>query len=147
MIKFKFFKGKTADYELAMRVRNLVFVHEQNVPQELEKDEFDSLSWHIIALYGDEVIATGRIYTAVEKLDTAKLGRVAVMRAYRGRGIGRKIVNLLINKAKELKCSRIEIHAQSQVEAMYKKLGFKTTGSVFEEAGIKHVPMELQLTQ
>ncbi|MGM0599815.1 MAG: GNAT family N-acetyltransferase [Candidatus Rifleibacteriota bacterium] len=145
MIKFHFFKGKTREFELAMRVRYRVFVNEQKVPEELEKDEFDDLAWHVVALKGKEPVATGRVYKDAENPSVAILGRVAVLPEHRHQGMGRRVVKKLIEKANELGCTRIDIHAQCLVEAMYKKLGFITVGPVFDEAGIDHVPMELQL--
>jgi predicted GNAT family N-acyltransferase len=145
MIKFKRFKGKKPENELAMRVRYRVFVDEQMVPQELEKDEFDAQAWHILALKGKQPVATGRVYADAQNPKIAKLGRVAVLPEHRHQGTGTGVVKKLVEIAKELGCVKIEIHAQCQVEGMYKKLGFNTTGAVFDEAGIEHVPMQLQL--
>jgi len=76
-------------------VRFKVFVDEQNVPEELEIDGLDDDATHILILLDDKAIGTGRI------LSDGHIGRVAVLKQFRGKGVGKLIMKMLIEWAQE----------------------------------------------
>jgi predicted GNAT family N-acyltransferase len=119
-------------------VRHAVFVEEQAVPPSLERDEFDALAIHLVALRGDAVIGTLRI---VASGDTAKVGRMAVLAADRKSGVGTRLMDRAVEVARTMGVKDLVLHAQLKAKAFYARLGYREEGAVFEEAGIAHVTM------
>ena len=118
-------------------VRIAVFVIEQNIPEELEWDEFDAVSVH--ALAEDEAgtpIGCGRL------LPDGHIGRMAVLSDWRGRGVGAALLVNLIELARARGDARVRLHAQTQAMPFYAKFGFVPVGAEFSEAGIAHWSME-----
>ena len=133
-----------ADYDrdlpLLRAVREPVFVHEQQVPIELEWDELDPLSVHVIAIDGDgQPVGTGRL------TPEQKIGRMAVLDPWRSRGVGAALLVRLIDIARSMSYPAIELHAQLSAADFYRRHGFDAYGDVFEEAGIDHVHMRRAL--
>lgn len=131
------FTLETADWSahgpVLYAIRRAVFVEEQQVPESLEQDEHDAHCLHILARdRNGRPIATGRL------LADGHLGRVAVLRDWRGRGVGRAIVARLVELARERGLPRVELHAQTHALAFYEALGFRAEGGEFLEAGIPH---------
>jgi predicted GNAT family N-acyltransferase len=125
--------------QAVFRLRHEVFVFEQAVPVELERDEFDRDAIHLLALRNDdEAVGTLRI---VMSDDTAKVGRMAVAKAARGTGIGSRLMDCAIAMATERGARQIVLHAQLAAIDFYRRLGFRAEGETFEEAGIMHVAM------
>lgn len=127
------------ELEDAQEVRCRVFIEEQGISREEELDGLDLSSEHIIA-YADNVpVGTARIrYKDGVK---AKLERVAVLRSYRGRGIGKEIVEASMGLARANGAVEAVLGAQQYTIRFYEKLGFQQTGEPFEEAGIPHIAM------
>jgi len=122
-------------------VRRAVFIEEQKVPEELEWDDADERAYHVLATADDGTpIGTGRL-----KLD-CRIGRMAVVRAWRGRGVGSAILQALLALAEKEGCTAVRLHAQTQALEFYARFGFVASGAEFEEAGIPHRAMELVLT-
>ena len=111
---------------------------EQAVPPELERDEFDDVAVHLVALRGDAVIGTLRI---VVSGGTAKIGRMAVLAAERKAGIGTRLMERAAEVARTMDVRDIALHAQLTAKEFYARLGYREEGEVFEEAGIAHVVM------
>lgn len=126
------------------QLREQVFVGEQGVPLEIERDSADQKAIHIIAQYDNQSVGCGRI---VFYQDTGKIGRLAVVKEYRGQGIGKALCSELINIATLKGYEQIILHAQLGSRGFYEKQGFQTSGDVFEEAGIKHIKMIYILKQ
>jgi predicted GNAT family N-acyltransferase len=125
-------------------LRNAVFVDEQRVPSELERDEFDATADHVIVLNeGNIAVGTGRL--VVENETRGRVGRMAVHPMWRERGIGKDILEKLEAIAGEKKLAEILLHAQLGSEGFYKKNGYVRAGEPFVEAGIDHVAMKKQL--
>jgi predicted GNAT family N-acyltransferase len=122
----------------AYAVRHQVFVVEQQVPPELERDAFDDVALHLAALRDDEVIGTLRI---VVSGSNAKIGRMAVLAAERKSGVGTRLMDRAVEIAQSMGVREITLHAQLTAKAFYGKLGYREAGDVFEEAGIAHVAM------
>ena len=124
----------------ARKIRDAVFIVEQKVPVELEWDDWDSRSDHALALDGNgNPIGTARL------LPDGHLGRMAVLDPWRGKGVGRALVEALLQRARERGLRRIVLHAQTHASGFYRKLGFAEFGAPFEEAGIPHIAMAIEL--
>ena len=119
--------------EAARQVRETVFVDEQNVPRDMEWDEHDAVSRHVIARDSDGgVIGTGRL------LADGQLGRMAVLADWRGKGVGRALLERLLEEATRLGLEHPALHAQTQASGFYRRFGFVEEGPEFMEAGIPH---------
>ncbi len=130
-----------ADYAEIRNVRFTVFVEEQQVPESIEIDDRDQECIHVLAFDRDEPIGTGRI-------DMAKLGRVgrlAVLAANRGQGVGTAIVEFLHDIAKQNELDSVWLHAQTVALPFYEKLGYQVVSDPFFEANIEHVTMQKEL--
>ena len=121
-------------------IRRRVFIEEQRIDPNLERDIDDLSAIHVLALDGGQPVGCGRM---MHSHKGAKIGRMAVLPEWRGRGIGRLVLDYLVAAAREAGAHRIYLHAQVPVEGFYLKCGFSPHGDVFEEAGIPHRLMEL----
>jgi predicted GNAT family N-acyltransferase len=135
----------------ALAVRRRVFIEEQQVPEELEIDEHDGdpatikTALHVLALNGDEAIATGRLLLAHEDL-RVHIGRVAVLAEHRRSGYGTAVMDALHDLALERGIRDITLAAQLHAIAFYEKLGYVARGGVFLDAGIAHRWMDIHLS-
>lgn len=121
-------------------VRRSVFIEEQNVPEALEWDEMDERSYHVLAFDSHGApIGTGRL------LLDGHIGRMAVLKAWRGRGVGSAILRTLLDLAQKEGHETVKLNAQIHALAFYKKHGFKVFGSEFMEAGIPHRAMKIRI--
>ena len=116
-------------------IRYEVFVDEQKVPDELEIDGFDGEAKHALAYVDDLPIGTGRI------LNDGHIGRVAVLKKYRGLGIGKLIMKELIKCAQTKNLEKIWLSSQWHAHSFYLDLGFVCVGEIYKEAGIDHIKM------
>ncbi|MFZ9812150.1 MAG: GNAT family N-acetyltransferase [Burkholderiaceae bacterium] len=121
--------------DMASPVRQRVFVQEQGVPQEEEWDEQDRICRHAVVRIGDQPVATGRL------LPDGRIGRMAVLAEFRGRGLGRVILRSLIDEAAARGVEGIFLHAQTQALGFYEKEGFYAEGEEFFECEIPHRKM------
>jgi len=139
--------------DMARPLREAVFVLEQGVPLEEEWDEWDEGSAHAIASGPDQrPIGTGRLLPAsspgtarFEPRIEARIGRMAVLKAWRGRGVGAALLKALLDLAAARGVGAVVLHAQTSAVAFYRQSGFETEGGEFLEAGIPHVTMRLTL--
>ena len=120
------------------RIRETVFIIEQNVPHDREYDEFEDDSIHFLARIGIHPVGCGRIRTYGRSV---KLERVAVLRDHRRKGVGTAIMKALEEEA--MKHHPSELILNSQVSAMdfYRSCGYSERGGVFLDAGIEHMEM------
>src|SRR5262245_46275775 len=126
---------------LARAVRERVFIDEQKVPRELEWDEWDERSDHAPALGPRrEPIGTARL------LPDGRIGRMAVLKEWRGKGVGAALLAATLGRARERSMPCALLHAQIQAAGFYRRFGFSERGEEFEEAGIPHVEMTLDLS-
>ena len=123
----------------AQRIRLAVFVEEQGVPPELEMDEMDERCLHALAFQDDAAVGTGRL------LPDGHIGRMAVLAAWRGRGIGGALLQRLIGAARERGDPEVALSAQVHALGFYRAHGFQAQGEVYDEAGIPHQAMRLVL--
>ena len=115
-----------------------VFVREQGVPAEIELDRDDGTAIHFLALISGNAVGTARV---VLSRGGAKIGRMAVLKRYRGIGVGLKLLKRAIATAKRKRTRRIYLHSQVPVIGFYESSGFRALGPVFDEAGIPHREM------
>jgi len=120
-------------------IRRRVFIEEQQVPEELEWDDDDKTCIHVLVTDNNIPIATGRI-----KMD-GHIGRMAVLKDYRNKGIGSAVLKALINFSKTLKMKSVYLHAQTNAIPFYEKHDFKTSSKEFMDAGIPHKTMQVDL--
>jgi predicted GNAT family N-acyltransferase len=121
-------------------LRRTVFIEEQHVPEELEWDDIDERAYHVLAIDDDgTAVGTGRL-----SLD-CQIGRMAVAREWRGRGVGAAILKTLLDFAAKEGCRVVRLHAQTHALGFYQRYGFEPVGGEFEEAGIPHRAMEIRL--
>ncbi|HUY11959.1 MAG TPA: GNAT family N-acetyltransferase [Candidatus Dormibacteraeota bacterium] len=127
----------------AFAIRKEIFVREQGVPEAEEIDEHDSgdsLACHVLLRDEDaRPIATGRFFVRAE--DTVQIGRMAVLEAFRGRGIGRQMLDALMAEAQRRGYRRVVLHAQTHARGFYELAGYVAHGPVFFDAGIEHIEM------
>ncbi len=136
--------AKKEDMEKVFALRCEVFVAEQSVPPEIELDEYDASALHIIAEQCGVAIGCARvIFTENE----AHIGRLAVKKSERGRGVGSGLCRFIISHCKEKGIFDIWLNSQLHAYGFYEKLGFKPQGERFFEAGIEHVKMVWQSTE
>jgi predicted GNAT family N-acyltransferase/RimJ/RimL family protein N-acetyltransferase len=130
----------------AFQLRDAVFVHEQGVAAELERDGRDDAAQHAVVVVGGRVVATARMLVEGTGDDAvAIVGRVAVAIAERGGGHGVAVMQVLEHRASELGLPIVELHAQVAVEGFYDRLGYVPVGDRYLEAGIEHVTMRKEL--
>lgn len=124
----------------AAQVRTEVFVHEQKIPLEMEWDAADQTALHAVAYNGlGQVIGTARLLQATP--ETAKIGRMAVKRVLRGTNIGRDLLCVLTDAAKQQGYQEVMLHAQRSAEGFYTRSGFAVRGEPFDEVSIPHIEM------
>jgi predicted GNAT family N-acyltransferase len=120
----------------ARAVRQTVFVEEQRVPPELEMDSHDAESRHVLACDAEgRAIGTGRL------LPDGHIGRMAVLAEWRGRGVGRALLERLLEEAKRMGMAPLALNAQISAIGFYRRFGFAEDGPEFIEAGLPHQTM------
>jgi len=130
------------DWQAARRIREQVFIDEQDCPPEAEWDGHDETSRHILGWVDGEAVATARWRTVSHDDEiVAKLERFAVLSDHRGRGYGTQLVEFVLDDARRAGFDTFLVHAQAHLEDWYADLGFESTGRTFEEVGIPHVEM------
>jgi predicted GNAT family N-acyltransferase len=123
----------------AAPIRFSVFVEEQGVPRGIELDEHDRLCLHAVAFEEGKAVATGRL------LPDGHIGRMAVLKAWRGRGIGAAVLDELIKAALRGGHKEVALSAQVHAVPFYRTHGFVPVGEEYLEAGIRHLAMKRSL--
>ncbi len=128
------------DREALQLVREQVFVQEQGVPLELEWDGRDAQAFHLLVEdRRGNPIGTARL------LPGGHIGRMAVVRPWRGRGVGTALLRAMVEEGRRRGLERLVLNAQLEAVPFYERAGFRALGEVFEDAGIPHRRMELRL--
>jgi predicted GNAT family N-acyltransferase len=123
----------------AAPIRFAVFVEEQGVPRELELDDLDERCEHAVAFENGRALATARL------LPDGHIGRMAVLKPWRGRGIGGAILARLVERARERGDKEVILSAQVHATRFYRAHGFVEEGAEYLEAGIPHRDMRRAL--
>ena len=121
-------------------IRRSVFIEEQGVSEALEWDGLDADALHVLALADDTPVGCGRL------LASGKIGRMAVLPAWRGRGIGAALLDRLLRICRTQGVERVSLSAQVAAIPFYQRAGFNVCSPVFMDAGIPHQAMDLALT-
>lgn len=145
-MEFTWVKGELAPtFEDALKVRDAVFTKEQGYAAEIDHDAEDQNAWHIV-LYDDadqaapKAIGTLRFFLNSE--GEYQIGRVAILKAYRGRKLGQLLMKEALKKCAILaKSDTVILHAQTHAQSFYEALGFHIEGEVFLEEGEPHITM------
>jgi predicted GNAT family N-acyltransferase len=124
----------------ARSIRLRVFVKEQNVPREIELDADDQRATHFLAFIAGRSVGTARV---VFNGKQAKIGRMAVLKSFRKKGVGRELLEESLKLAWKKGVKSLILHAQVPVVGFYEKRGFRCVGRTFMEAGIPHRKMIL----
>lgn len=123
----------------AAPIRCAVFVEEQGVPPEIELDELDVRCVHAVAFQENVAVGTARL------LPDGHIGRMAVLKEWRGRGIGGRMLNALLEQARRRGEREVALSAQVHAVGFYRAHGFVEEGAEYLEAGIRHQAMRKAL--
>ena len=131
----------SGDEEMAqlLALRHDVFCVEQGVPEREELDGRDGEAIHLVAVEGDEVLATCRLLFVGP---TVQFSRLAVRQSARRRRIASRLLELADEEARAGGARRLVLHAQTYARSLYEAAGYDPRGRVFMEAGIEHLAME-----
>ena len=122
-------------------IRNDVFTAEQQIDEDVDFDGQDRDAVHVLVSYRNSYVGTGRMLT------DGHIGRLAVLKDFRGRGLGAEAVRALIKEAENMGMDRVYLGAQKHALGFYEKLGFAAYGEPYVEANIEHVHMERFIDQ
>ena len=128
------------DHTQLKNIREKVFIQEQKVTPELEWDGMDEKAIHFLVFNDKAAIGCAR---AIVIKDHMQLGRMAVLKEYRGQGIGSALIEKAMTIAKLNQLSAIYISAQCHAIDFYKKFGFEVTSDIYLDAEIPHRDMTL----
>ena len=131
----------------AEKIRRQVFIQEQSIPEQDEWDALDAVSLHFVVydrhlendLKINQAIATARL------LENNSIGRVAVLKSYRSKGVGRLIMQQIIGHARTEKRQFLKLSSQVHAIAFYESFGFQVKGEEYLDCGIPHIDMYLEL--
>jgi predicted GNAT family N-acyltransferase len=127
------------DRKALRMIRQRIFIEEQQVPVELEWDEFDDSSTHFLASIDNLPVATARLKT------DGQFGRMAVLAECRHQHIGSTLLRFVMQQAKKQNLKTLHCHAQIRALDFYRRHGFNINGDEFDDAGIPHREMTIQL--
>lgn len=130
------------DRSEAMAIRQRVFVEEQGVPPEEEADHLDDAAIHVLTRVDGRPAGTARM---VVEGDRGKIGRVAVLPEFRGRGVGVALMEALTRRARLSNLRELYLDAQVEALRFYERLGYTAEGPEFMDAGIVHRRMRRRL--
>ncbi len=133
----------TRDIAACRTLRRVVFIAEQGVSEADEVDDLDDVALHLLAVQDDQPMGTARL---IVQGDTVKVGRVCVLAAQRGQGLGAALMRAAVATARGLPgVARVKLGAQTHALGFYERLGFAAYGPEFDDAGIPHRDMVLVL--
>ncbi|MBU3620817.1 GNAT family N-acetyltransferase [Polynucleobacter sp. CS-Odin-A6] len=125
----------------AYPIRKLVFIDGQGIPEAMELDEFDPIAEHALAYQEGNCIGTARLIALPGQ--EGRIGRMAVLPAFRKQGIGKQLLRALLERSKSQGLIRLTLHAQLSAIPFYEQFGFIAQGDIYDEAGIAHRDMIL----
>ena len=133
----------TEDLASCHLLRRIVFIEEQGVSEADELDDLDNSATHFLATENELPIGTARMRI---NGDTAKIGRVCVIKSHRGTGLGAALIRAAVAEARKMSCATtVKLGAQTHGLGFYETLGCEAQGSVYDDAGIEHRDMVLTL--
>lgn len=130
------------DQKALKAIRHAVFVIEQNVAEELEWDDQDASAFHLLAT-NDHFESVG----TVRLLETGQIGRMAVLKEHRSQGVGKMLMDAVLNLAEKNNFPFVFLHSQVLAVTFYETFGFTIISEEFKEAGIPHRKMKKSLIE
>ncbi|MCH5321154.1 MAG: GNAT family N-acetyltransferase [Eubacterium sp.] len=140
MADIKFITAQDRDFKIVKAIRTAVFTNEQGADADKEFDELDNFSDFALLYDGENAVATARV---VEISKGYKIGRIAVLKEYRGKGYGEDIVRSVTEKAFDNGADKVYVDAQNYAVPFYEKIGFKVIGEELFDRGLPHTPMSV----
>lgn len=134
--------GDEEEREAALALRERVFCGEQGVSRAADRDGRDSEALHVVAVEDGRVVGTCRL---LMEDHGARLGRMAVDRGARGRGLGAALLAEAERRAAAAGARRVMLHAQERARSLYARGGYQPVGEPFMEEGLPHIAMEKTL--
>lgn len=136
------------ELEICKSVRKGVFTDEQNIPVEIEADQYDNLNSnvvHFLICSESEGIGTSRYVILSD--GKAQLQRLAIKKSFRNQGYARKLINFIEEYAQQNGINYLELHAQYHAKGFYEKLGYLPISEKYieEGIGIEHINMAKKL--
>ena len=131
-------------YVQSLKIRNTVFVKEQQIPLSLEIDKDEAYAVHFVLLLDDTdetAVSTLRVLPSANG-EQALIQLVATLKPYRGQGYAHELMLHVLDFLQSQHFKLVELHAQLQAIPFYEKLGFESFGDIFLDAGIQHVAMK-----
>ncbi|MGL6209225.1 MAG: GNAT family N-acetyltransferase [Paracoccaceae bacterium] len=133
----------TRDIATCLALRRIVFIEEQGVSEADEQDDLDDQALHLLAQVDGQAAGTARLLI---EGDTVKVGRVCVLPAHRGSGLGAALMRAAVAEARRIRgITTVKLGAQTHALGFYENLGFTVYGPEFDDAGIPHREMKLTL--
>ncbi len=133
----------TTDIATCLNLRRVVFIDEQGVSEADERDDLDAQAVHLLAWVEDRPVGSARLLT---KGHTGKIGRVCVLRDQRGSGLGAALIGAAVEEFRRMPgIATVKLGAQTHAISFYEKLGFAAFGPEYDDAGIPHRDMMLDL--
>ncbi|MFN4061727.1 MULTISPECIES: GNAT family N-acetyltransferase [Paracoccus] len=133
---------ETTDLAACHALRRTVFIEEQAVPEADEMDDQDAHAIHLLARDDGRPVATARLLI---KDDIGKIGRVCVLASHRGTGLGATLMRAALDALAARGVRQARLGSQTHAMGFYEKLGFVAEGPVYDDAGIPHRDMALNL--
>ena len=134
MIDFKVTNTLSEDEKM---IRETVFIEEQKF--EIEFDDTDDIATHIVMYLDNHPVGCCRLY---KQENEYHIGRIAVLKLYRGKGYGEKILLNAERVAKEKGADSISLSAQVRASGFYEKLGYKKHGEIYFDEYCEHIAMK-----
>jgi len=135
--------AQTRDIALCRRLRRVVFIDEQGVSEADELDELDDAAIHLLACEDGQAVGSARLLV---QGSLGKIGRVCVLRPARGRGVGAALIRHAVATFRaQAGITRVKLGAQTHALWFYEALGFQPVGDVYDDAGIPHRDMYIDL--
>lgn len=134
---------ETRDIAACRALRRVVFIEEQGVSQADEIDDRDADAIHLLAWVEGQALGSARLLLGE---GYGKIGRVCVLRAARGKGIGAALIRAAVARFAQIDgVTEVRLGAQTHALGFYQALGFQAFGPIYEDAGIAHRDMALRL--
>ncbi|MBP6121980.1 GNAT family N-acetyltransferase [Providencia sp.] len=127
----------------AFDLRQQVFTHEQGFPADIDVDEYDENALHVVLYLANQPSAVLRCILCADGL--IKVGRVAVLKQHRRKGLGRELMMFVEQYGLENNYKIIGLSAQHTAIEFYHTLGYQTQGEMYDEDGMEHIYMTLAL--
>lgn len=141
MYNIKFLKYNDSEYAKVKAIRTDVFTKEQGADAECEFDGYENSADFLLLYDSGQAVATSRV---IKNEKGYKIGRIAVLKEYRGKGYGAVIVRAVTEKAFENGADKVYVDAQNHAVPFYEKLGFTVIGEELIDRGLVHTPMMIE---